>query len=95
MYLDRSYRGLEASVVDLADRRRRRLFAIPDEVWDACDAAARAWQEMSDDGVEVRFEPRRDDGRVVAELHESQGASIRRLPLAEVIHIGAPPPEAA
>jgi hypothetical protein len=57
---------------------------IPTELWDEIDAADRRWQDLIEQGQEVRFHEREKSGRVRATLREVRNGVELALPLTEL-----------
>ena len=76
--------GLD-NVVDMQRFRLRREFALPPELLEEVQAAARVYDALHAQGHEVRFELPHGGGRVRAELRSLDGDVVRQVPLAEVV----------
>jgi hypothetical protein len=75
-----------AEVIELAARRPDPVEAppMPTELWDEIDEAGRRWQDLVEQGQEVRFHGREKSGRVRASLREVRNGVELPLPLTEL-----------
>ena len=86
--VDRPSRGSEGSSESFDDAARAAGTApIPAEVWSQVEAAARLANDLHDQGRGVRFDVRKLDGGVVAELVDDNGEPVRPLPLGDVVDV--------
>ena len=80
-------------VYEIETARRARNARIPYSVLEEMDAAAALYDELADEGLQVRFSEVR--GRVVATLRDADGDVVRHLSLAEVLALDVDPETAA
>ena len=80
-------------VYEIETARRARNARIPSSVLEEMDAAAALYDELADEGLQVRFSEVR--GRVVATLRDTDGDVVRHLSLAEVLALDVDPETAA
>ena len=73
------------NVIDLQRFRLRREFALPPELLDEVQAAARVYDALLAQGHEVRFELPYAGGHVRAELRSLEGDLVREVPLSEIV----------
>jgi hypothetical protein len=61
----------------------------PPEVHDAMGVAAKAYQDLKDDGSELRFKVDEPSGKLVIEVHDTHGNLLFTLPPHKVLDIAA------
>lgn len=87
----------DASVLEAAreaKRGREPVEPIPSHVMDEVHAAARLYEELAARGRQIRFDMHKLDGRVVADLVDTEGNVVRPISLSEVMDT-TPGPDAA
>jgi hypothetical protein len=85
--VDRARRATERSEASYTDVASSKTPAIPSEVWDQVDAAARLAEKLTADGHQVRFDVHKLDGGVVASLVDENGGLLRPLLLKDVVDV--------
>jgi uncharacterized FlaG/YvyC family protein len=61
----------------------------PPEVQDAMGVAAKAYQDLKDQGSELRFKVDEPSGKLVIEVHDTHGNLVFTLPPHKVLDIAA------
>lgn len=61
----------------------------PDEVKDAMGVAAQAYQNLKDDGSELRFKINEKTGKLTVEVHDTHGNLMFTLPASKVLDIAS------
>jgi hypothetical protein len=85
--VDRARRATERSEASYTDVASSKTPAIPSEVWDQVDAAARLAESLNDEGREVRFDVHKLNGGIVASLVDDDGTLLRPLLLQDVVDV--------
>jgi hypothetical protein len=85
--LDRTQRTSESSPASFPPVGASSAPAIPTEVWDQVDAAARLAEKLTAGGRQVRFDVHKLDGAVVASLVDAGGGLLRPLLLKDVVDV--------
>ena len=80
-------------VYEIETARRARGARIPLDVYEEMEAAARLYDELQDEGRQIRYTQL--GGRVVASLCDLDGNVLRPLTLREAIGMGQSGPETA
>jgi hypothetical protein len=80
-------------VYDIETARQARNARIPDEVYEEMEAAAELYEQLFDEGRQIRFA--NVGGRVIAALCSLDGQVIRPLTLLEAIELDEGPETAA
>ena len=68
---------------------------IPQQALEEMQAASRLYDELRAQGRQVRFDAHRPDGRVVAELCDTEGNVVHPISLTDVVHLRPDPDPAA
>jgi len=86
----------DSSVLEAARAARRaRETEIPPHVMDEVQAAARLYEALQARDQHVRFQTHNLDGRVVADLVDTDGNVVRPISLRDVVESNDPGPDAA
>ena len=88
-----SDRASYGKVYEIETARRARTAHVPISVHDEMDAAAALYEELYDEGRQIRYS--QIGGRVVANLCDLDGNVIRRLTMREAIGLADNPDTAA
>jgi hypothetical protein len=85
----------DASVLEAARAARKaREAQIPTHVMDEVQAAARLYDDLAARDQRVRFDMHRLDGRVVADLVDTEGNVVRPISLTDIVESNDPDPAA-
>lgn len=85
----------DASVLEAARAARKaREAQIPQQVMDEVQAAARLYEDLAERDQRVRFDTHRLDGRVVADLVDTDGNVVRPISLRDIVESNDPDPAA-
>jgi hypothetical protein len=80
-------------VYDIETARSAQSVRIPDQVWEEMEAANELYEQLLEEGRQVRFAEMR--GRIVAALCDLDGNVVRPLSLTEAIEVYDEPDSAA